>query len=151
MTLEHEMTYRFRTRGPLRRTVGSPTGAIEYWEMTEGTLSGPRITAHIAMPGGDWHRPGEDGFGRPDVRVQFQTDDGEVVLLHYEGLVEVTPAFAAAAEKGGATEFADQYMRMIMTFNTGADRYRWLTQHLFVAEGRIAGPSQIEYRIYRLT
>ena len=54
--------------------------------MSEGTLEGPRIKARIAMPGGDWYRPGADGFGRPDVRVQFITDDDAVILLHYNGL-----------------------------------------------------------------
>jgi hypothetical protein len=148
--LEHEMTYRFRTRGPLAATEGSPQGAREYWEMTEGKLWGPRIAARIAMPGGDWYRPGADGFGRPDVRVQLVTDDDQVVLLHYRGLVEVTETFRRAAASGGETRFEDQYMRMPMFFDAGAPKYAWLNQGLFVAEGRIAGRSEIEYRIFRL-
>jgi hypothetical protein len=149
-TLVHEMTYRFRTRGPLTSTAGSPSGERQYWEMTEGTLTGPGINATIAMPGGDWYRVGPDGFGRPDVRVQLLTDDQQVVLLHYTGLVQVTDAFARAAERGGETRFEDQYMRMVMSFDTGARKYAWLTQSLFVAEGRIAGSAEIEYRIYRV-
>jgi hypothetical protein len=35
-------------------------------------------------------RVGTDGFGRPDVRVQFQTEDGATVLLQYTGLVQAT-------------------------------------------------------------
>ena len=35
-----------------------------------------------------------DGFWRPDVRAQFLTDDGVVVLMHYTGLVEQTSRFA---------------------------------------------------------
>jgi Protein of unknown function (DUF3237) len=150
-TLEHDMTYRFRTRGPLPSTTGSPMGERLYYEMTEGELRGPRIRARIAMPGGDWYRVGADGFGRPDVRLQLITDDDQVILLHYTGLVEVTEAFTRAADSGGSTDFGDQYMRMTMSFDTGSPRYAWLTQHLFVAEGRIAGPSEIEYRIYRVT
>lgn len=41
-------------------------------------------------------------------------------------------------------------MRMVARFDTGAPRYRWLTQSLFVGEGRTAGPRAIEYRIYRV-
>jgi hypothetical protein len=88
VTLQFEMSYRFRVRGPLAPTDGSPRGARQYWEMTEGTLTGDRIRATIAMPGGDWHVVGTDRFGRPDVRVQFVTEDGAVVLLHYTGLVD---------------------------------------------------------------
>jgi len=150
LTLHYEMTYRFRIRGPLRSTDGSPLGARQYWEMTEGTLRGDRIDATIAMPGGDWNRVSSDRFGRPDVRVQFVTHDGAVILLHYTGLVERTDAFNSAAESGGETAWEDQYMRMFMTFDTGAPRYLWLNQSLFIAEGRLAGPAEIEYAIYRL-
>jgi hypothetical protein len=149
-TLHHEMIYRFRVRGPLAATQGSPRGARQYWEMTEGTLTGKRILAKIAMPGGDWHVIGTDRFGRPDVRVQFETEDGAVLLLHYIGLVERTDAFNKAAESGGATDWGDQYMRMAMTFDTGDTRYAWLNESLFIAEGRLAGPQEIEYAIYRV-
>jgi Protein of unknown function (DUF3237) len=150
MTLEFEMLYRLIVRGPLGRTEGSPRGAREYWEMSEATLAGPRIEARLGMPGGDWMIYGPDGFGRPDVRVQFVTNDDALILLHYTGLVERTPAFVQAAERGGETRWQDQYMRMAMTFDTGDSRYRWLNQHLFVAEGRLAGANTIEYQIYRI-
>ena len=41
-------------------------------------------------------------------------------------------------------------MRMHMRFETGADNYCWLNESLFIAEGRLAGPKEIEYRIYRV-
>jgi hypothetical protein len=78
------------------------------------------------------------------------TDDGAVILLHYTGLVERTDAFNSAAGSGGETAWEDQYMRMCMTFDTGAERYAWLNQSLFIAEGRLAGPAEIEYAIYRV-
>lgn len=150
ITLQYEMTYRFKIRGPLPATDGSPRGSRQYWEMSEGTLTGDRIRAKIAMPGGDWNTVSTDRFSRPDVRVQFITDDGAAILLHYTGLVERTDVFNKAAESGGATRWEDQYMRMSMTFDTGAVPYCWLNEHLFVAEGRLAGPSEIEYAIYRV-
>jgi hypothetical protein len=150
VTLQYEMSYRFRVRGPLASTDGSPRGARQYWEMTEGTLTGDRIQATIAMPGGDWNVVGTDRFGRPDVRVQFVTEDGAVILLHYTGLVERTSTFNRAAEAGTPTGWADQYMRMSMAFDTGSERYAWLNQHLFLARGRLTGPGEIEYEIYRV-
>ncbi len=150
LELQYEMTYRFKVRGPLPSTEGSPRGTRQYWEMTEGTLRGDRIQASIAMPGGDWNAVSPDRFGRPDVRVQFVTDDGAVILLHYGGLVERTDAFNQAAESGKGTGWEDQYMRMLMTFDTGAERYAWLNEHLFVARGRLVGRAELEYEIYRV-
>jgi hypothetical protein len=150
-SLEHEMTYRIRVRGPTKTTAGSPLGERQYWEMSDGELSGPRIKARLAMAGDDCYGVGDDGFGRPDVRVAFLTDDGETVLLRYQGVVQMTDAFKRAAEGGAATRFEDQYMRMAMFFDTGASRYAWLNQNVFVAEGRLSGPKEVEYRIYRVT
>jgi hypothetical protein len=150
IALAREMTYRVRVSGPLPGTAGAPLGEIQYWEMTEATLRGPRITARSRMPGGDWMRVGGDGLWRPNVRVQLVTDDDAVVLLRYDGLVKPTPAFLDAAQQGRATAFEDQYLRQVLRFETGAARYLWLTQDLFVAEGRLAGRGEIEYAVYRL-
>jgi hypothetical protein len=149
--LEFEMTFHLQVRGPLPAAQGARFGEHVYWEMSDGTLEGSRIKARFAMPGGDWYRPGADGFGRPDVRVQFITDDDVVILLHYTGLVEMNETFAKAAEVGNATRFEDHYMRMAMRFEAGASNYAWLDQHLFVAEGRLTGKDRIDYRIYRVT
>ena len=152
MELVHEMTYRITgMRGPLAPTDGSPLGARQYFEMSSATLSGPRISATLALPGGDWMLRGGDGFWRPDVRVQFVTDDGAVVLLHYTGLVEQTPAFTAAAEQNRPTDWADHYLRMSMRFDVGSPDYAWLNRSLFVARGRLLGTTELEYEVYRVT
>jgi hypothetical protein len=65
-------------------------------------------------------------------RAPFQTDDGETVLLHYTGLVQLTDIFKQAAEANKPTELSDQYMRLTMRFDTGAERCRWLNTSLFV-------------------
>jgi hypothetical protein len=149
--LEHALTYRFSTRGPLGSTEGSALGTRQYWEMSRGTLTGDDLHAEIAMPGGDWANLGPDGFTRPDVRVQLVTDDGALILMHYTGLIEVTDRFAEAASNDDATDWDDQYMRFAFSFDTGAERYRWLTRSLFVGRGHILGTHDLEYEIYRVT
>jgi hypothetical protein len=150
ISFEKAMTYRVKIRGPLTATTGAPLGEIQYWEMSDAWLDGPRIKARAAMPGGDWMRVGRDGMWRPDVRVQFETEDGVTVLLHYSGLVKPNPRFIQAATDGAPTAFDDQYLRQVLRFETGDERYLWLTQEIFVAEGRLAGPSEIEYNVYAL-
>jgi hypothetical protein len=148
--LEHEMDFVLNVSGPVSATAGSPLGERIYWEMTDGLLSGPRISARMAMPGGDWSRVGSDGFWRPDVRLQLRSHDDALILLQYFGLVQQTEKFKRASEIGLPTQFPDQYMRMLFRFDTGAEKYLWLNQHLFLAEGRLGGPKQIEYSVYRV-
>jgi hypothetical protein len=95
-------------------------------------------------------RVSEDGFWRPDVRAPFQTDDGETILMHYTGLVQQTKTFKQAAEANKPTDWNDQYMRLTMRFDAGAERYRWLNTSLFVAKGRLLGTGSIEYAVYRI-
>jgi hypothetical protein len=149
--LEEEMTYTVEATGPLETTEGSPWGARQYWEMSSATLRGKRISATSAMPGGDWMGVSGDGFWRPDVRVQFRTDDGAIVLMRYTGLVERTDAFERAATDDHETSWDDHYMRMAVVFETGDERYRWLNESLFVARGRLLGTGRVQYTIFRVT
>jgi Protein of unknown function (DUF3237) len=151
MELIEEFIYRVKTTGPLKTTKGSPDGERNYWIVSDAEIEGRRIKARIAAPGSDWMRVSDDGFWRPDVRVPFETDDGETVLMHYTGLVQQTDSFKQAAEANQPTEWNDQYMRLTIRFDTGAERYRWLNTSLFVAKGRLLGTGNIEYTVYRLT
>ncbi|HEY6740745.1 MAG TPA: DUF3237 domain-containing protein [Lapillicoccus sp.] len=149
IALVHEMTYRVTTTEPLEPTQGAPAGARQYWKVSAAELVGPRIRASLAGTGVDWMGVGSDGFWRPDVRAQFRTDDGEIVLMHYTGLVEQSPAFQAEADR--PTSWDEQYMRLAITFDTGAAAYSWLTTSLFVAAGRLLGTGKIEYDVHRIT
>jgi hypothetical protein len=150
MQLEHEMTFRERLEGPLGPTVGSP--ARLAWQIAEASLTGRRISATLAMAGTDWIRLGSDGIRRQDQRAQFMTDDGALILLRYEtGLIRGDKKFLDALENGEETGFGDQYMFMVPQFEVASDRYDWLTQSLFLAQGRLAGPRQIEYAVHRVS
>jgi len=151
MQLVTEMTYTETISGPWGPTTGSPLGDRLCWQVTRAQLRGPRIEADLAMPGADWIRLGGDGIRRPDQRLTFTTNDGAVVMLRYDNaLIRENPAFLAALDTGGETEFGDQYMRMVAQFDTGDERYSWLTSSLFLGEGRVAGDHQIAYRIHRV-
>jgi Protein of unknown function (DUF3237) len=146
-----EMTYTETIHGPWGPTLGSPLGARLCWQVTSATLSGARIEASLVMPGADWIRLGPDGIRRPDQRLTFATDDGTIVMLHYDNaIIRESPPFLAALATGGQTLVEDQYMRMVAQFDTADERYGWLTSSLFVGEGRVAGDHQIEYEIYRV-
>jgi hypothetical protein len=150
MELADAFIYRVKTTGPLKTTKGSPAGERMYWTVSEATLDGPNIKAKLAAPGSDWMWVSDDGFWRPDVHAPFLTDDGETILMHYTGLVQQTDAFKKAAEADKPTEWDDQYMRLMIRFDAGAARYRWLNTSLFVAKGRLLGTGHIEYAVSRI-
>ena len=145
----YEMMFAERIEGPLGPTIGSPPRLC--WQIAEASLAGPRITATAAMPGTDWIRAESNGIRRQDQRTQFRTDDGALILMRYDtGLIRGDERFTRALGEGRETAFAGQYMCMTPQFEVGHERYRWLTESLFVARGRLAGPRRIEYRICRV-
>ena len=144
MRLVEEMTYTETIAGPWGPSVGSPLGPRLCWQVVTASLTGPRIDAHLAMPGHDWIRLGPDGMRRQDLRATLVTAADDVIMLRYDtALIRESEAFMTALETGGTTSYGEQYMCMIPQFDTGADGYEWLTSKLFVGEGRIAGPRRI--------
>jgi hypothetical protein len=149
--LAPEMIYRVRTTNPSAPTEGSPYGVVQYWQVSEATLQGARISAKLLATGSDWMEMSSDGFWRPHVRAQFVTGDGHLILMRYTGLVEQSERFKAAAEADEETHWDDQYMRLAIQFATGAERYAFLNTSLFVAAGRLLGTGHIEYDVQRVT
>ena len=147
--LAYEMTFAERIEGPLGPTTGSP--ARLCWKIAEATLTGPRISASLAMPGTDWIRLDRGGTRRQDQRTQFLTGDGTLILMRYDAaLIRGDEEFSRALASGRETAFASQYMCIAPQFDVSSDAYDWLTQSLFIGRGRLAGPHRIEYEIYRV-
>jgi hypothetical protein len=151
ISLAYEMSYTETIEGPLGRTSNAANGDRLCWQVTEASLEGPRISAVLAMAGSDWIRLGRDGIRRQDLRATLLTDDGELVLFRYDlALIRPSERFLAALDRGGETSFDDQYMRIEPQFEAGAGSYAWLTESLFVGRGRLSGPNEIAYEIYRV-
>jgi hypothetical protein len=148
MELVHEMTWHARLRPPM--PIGGPFGQRTYFDVIDGQLTGARING-TWRSGGDWGIIGEDGFVRLDVRAQLETDDGAFVLATYPGLLQMNEVVQAAMESASETQFGDQYFRTTPRFETGDERYRWLTQSVFVGEGRLYPGFAVEYQVYRVS
>jgi hypothetical protein len=94
---------------------------------------------------------GADGWGRLDVRAQIETDDGALLYVTYDGVLELTGQVMTAtqtmAEEIG---FDDQYVRTTPRLEAGDPRYAWVNQTVFVGRGRLI-PGGVEYEVYRAT
>lgn len=153
MTSAPGLQYEFTLHVALEPNIvagAGPYGTRMVAPVAGGTVSGERLNGTIQLPGADWVLIGNDGFGRLDVRLQVQTDDGAVVYVSYGGLLELNAAARAAiADPTVETGWDEQYFRVDPRFETGAKQYAWLQQSLFVGRGRIATDG-VEYEVYRV-
>jgi hypothetical protein len=127
-----------------------PLGQRLYFEVTDGVATGERFNARAVGGGGDWIVVGPDGYGRIDVRLQFETDDGAHVYLQYFGLLEINQVVGQAMATGAGTSYEDQYFRTTPRFETGDPRYAWMNQGVFVARGRLCEGGGVEYEVSRV-
>jgi len=149
MNLEYEFTYNATLKDPLQIGAG-PYGTRLVFEVTGGSLDGPRLKGKVLTGGADWLLLGPDGWGRLDVRIQLLTHDGAGIYVVYSGLIDMNEKVQRALAAGSSTDYGDQYFRATPRFETGDPRYGWLNRALFVAEGRLV-PHAVEYKVYRVT
>jgi hypothetical protein len=149
LELTHEFSYWAALNSPLDFGAG-PFGVRNYLQVTDGAATGTRFNARAVGGGGDWLLVGSDGYGRIDVRLQFETDDNARVYLQYYGVLEFNQAVGQALATGAGTKYEDQYFRTTPRFETGDSRYAWMNTSVFVARGRVREGSGVEYEVFRV-
>ena len=119
------------------RTVveNGPQGTRTIVQVTGGRFEGPRLKATVQAPAGDWITNRADGSYRLDVRMTLRTDDGALILVTYNGIGQTTAAGAS--------------LRAAPLFETGDQRYAWLTRLQTVAVGARVG-TDVKYDLYAL-
>jgi len=55
---------------------------------TGGWVEGPRIKGTLLAPAGDWLRVMPSGVLRPDARGTIKTDDGELIYISFNGVIQ---------------------------------------------------------------
>ncbi|MEM7273225.1 MAG: DUF3237 domain-containing protein [Actinomycetota bacterium] len=116
---------------------GGPTGSRYIAEVTGGDFAGPRLSGTVALPAGDWVHLRDDRSMHLDVRVLLVTDDGESILMTYNGI-------------GVPDEDGVNQIRTAPRFETGAEAYAWLNNVQAVGIGRSV-EGGVTYEVYALT
>jgi len=148
MELVHEFTFTARLNDAVPIGEG-PFGKRRVREVLGGEVTGERINGRVGSGGGDWVLVGPDGWGRLDVRLQIETDDGAHIYVQYFGVIEYTEAAHAANAGERSSDYDDHYFRTAPRLETGDERYEWVNRTVFLGEGRLHPGPVVEYRVYR--
>lgn len=149
ITLEPLMSFVANLRPPLDTGPG-PYGNRMFFEATDATITGPRLSGRASGGGGDWLLLGSNGIAHLDVRFVMTTDDDAIIYVHYHGILELNEkvqATLAGTEPGG---WGDGYYMTSPRFETGDPRYAWLNDVVCLAEGRVL-PSGVEFNVFTAT
>ena len=92
-----------------------------------GWAKGPKINGSFVPPGGDWLRLMPSGAMRLDVRATLKTDDGALIHISYNGILQHSAESAEKMNRGELLTTKDiPYFVTAPTFETAAPKYAWL-------------------------
>jgi len=98
-----------------------------------GEVRGEKVNGKVLPFGADFQiiRPNE--LIDLEAKYAFETDDGAVVYVENRGIRFGPVELLQKLKRGEPVDPNLIYFRTIPKFETGAENYRWLMQHIFVA------------------
>ena len=98
-----------------------------------GEVKGEKVNGKVLPFGADFQiiRPNE--LIDLEARYAFETDDGAVVYLENKGIRFGPVELLQKLKRGEPVDPKLIYFRTVPKFETGAEKYRWLMEHIFVA------------------
>jgi hypothetical protein len=86
--LEHICSYTGRLASPPEVIGPVPEGIRVNFYSAGGEITGPKVRGTLRSVGGDWVTVRKDGVASLDVRSTFETHDGALILVTYQGVVD---------------------------------------------------------------
>jgi len=101
--------------------------------ITGGEVRGDNVNGKVLPFGADFQiiRPNE--LIDLEAKYAFETDDGAVVYVENKGIRFGPVDLLLKLKRGEPVDPQLIYFRTVPKFETGAAKYRWLMEHIFVA------------------
>jgi hypothetical protein len=119
-----------------------------------GWAKGPGISGTFVPPGGDWLRVLPSGGLRLDVRATLKTDDGALIYISYNGIIQHSAESADKLNKGELLTSQDiPYFITAPTFETSSEKYGWLNSVQLVnkmVELKLGEGGYVKYDVFVL-
>jgi hypothetical protein len=130
-------TAQLTTRPPLDAGHG-PTGRALIAEIASARFSGHIEGSMAGNSSADWLRITPGGLFLPAIHLAIRTDDGALLLMRYTG--------SFRREQGQPAT-----VLVTATFETGDERYRWLTELQIIGKGQLSAQADTtSYEFYQL-
>jgi len=120
---------------PAQELGEAPLGRRRIIPITGGRFRGERLSGRVLPGGADWQVVCADGLAQLEARYTLETEDGALVYVRNVGLRHGPPGILAKLAAGAPVDPSLYYMRTTPSFETGAERYRWLNRIVCVASG----------------
>jgi hypothetical protein len=100
-----------------------------------GEVRGEGINGTIFPCGADFQTIRPNGLTELEAKYAFEMDDGAIVYIEKIGIRFGPKELLDRIAKGESVDPALIYFRSVPKFETGAEKYRWLMENLFIGVG----------------
>src|SRR5438445_6446389 len=100
-----------------------------------GDVRGEGINGTIFPCGADFQVIRPNGFTELEAKYAFQMDDGAIIYIENVGIRFGPKQALDRIARGETVDPSLIYFRSVPKFETGAAKYRWLMEHLFIRAG----------------
>lgn len=137
------------TLAPAQELGEAPLGRRRIIPITGGRFRGARLSGKVLPGGADWQIVCADGLSQLEARYTLETDDGALIYVRNVGLRHGPADVLAKLAVGEPVDPSRYYMRTTPSFETGAERYRWLNRIVCVATG-VRRKDAVELDVYEV-
>jgi Protein of unknown function (DUF3237) len=114
-----------------------------------GEVFGEGIRGTIFPCGADFQIIRPNGLTELEAKYAFAMDDGAIVYIENVGVRFGPKDLLERIAKGESVDPALIYFRSVPKFETGAEKYRWLMEHLFIGVGA-RHPDRVEIDVHQV-
>jgi hypothetical protein len=114
-----------------------------------GEVFGEGIQGKIFPVGADFQTIRPNGFTELEAKYAFEMDDGAIVYIENIGIRFGRKELLDRIAKGCNVDPALIYFRSVPRFETGAEKYRWLMENLFIGVGA-RHPDRVEIAVHQV-
>jgi Protein of unknown function (DUF3237) len=101
--------------------------------ITGGEVRGDDVNGKVLPFGADFQIIRQSELIELEARYAFETEDGAVVYVENKGIRFGPIDLLLKLKRGEPVDPKLIYFRTVPRFETGAEKYRWLMEHIFVA------------------
>jgi hypothetical protein len=114
-----------------------------------GEVRGEAMRGKFCPCGADFQIIRPNGFTELEAKYAFEMDDGAIVYIENIGIRFGPKQLLDRIAKGEIVDPAQMYFRSVPKFETGAAKYRWLMENLFVGVGA-RHPDRVEIEVHQV-
>ena len=145
--LEHIFSYTGLLAHPPEVIGPVPEGIRVNFYSACGEITGARVRGTLRPTGGDWVTVRKDGVAYVDVRTTFETHDGALILVTYQGVVDIGEDGYAKFLRGEMPPVVK--IRTSPRFVTSHPDYLWLNRLFCFGVGEYrAATNEAKYDVY---